>query len=106
MIKSNGRERTVRWRLDLPQQRYIKFHKSVNLFDTIFVNTFVTMTLYQAIEHLINSEDFKNKAKQKNSTGSKYRMFLSRYKNGDLKNGAAVDFLIGHGYKIEVKNPK
>ncbi|GAA4737946.1 hypothetical protein [Flavisolibacter ginsenosidimutans] len=64
------------------------------------------MTLQEAIEHLINSEGFKNMAKQKNSTGSKYRMFINRHKSGELKNGAAVDFLIEHGYKIEVRKPK
>ncbi len=64
------------------------------------------MELKEAIEHLINSEDFKNLAKQKNGIGGKYRMFLTRFKNGELKNGAAFDFLIEHGYKIEIKKPK
>jgi hypothetical protein len=62
--------------------------------------------LREAIEHLINSDTFKNKAKQKNAEGGKYRMFLTRYNKGALKNGAAFDFLIEHGYRIDIKKPK
>ena len=64
------------------------------------------MELKEAIEHLIQSDAFKLKAKQKDAEGSKYRMFLSRYNKGELKNGAAFDFLIEHGYKIDIKKPK
>jgi hypothetical protein len=64
------------------------------------------MELREAIEHLINSEAFKEAAKQKNAVGGKYRMFLTRHKKGELKNGAALDFLVEHGYRIEIKHPK
>lgn len=64
------------------------------------------MELQEAIEHLINSDAFKNAAKIKDAKGGKYRMFLTRYKKGELKNGAAFDFLIKHGYRIEIKKPK
>ena len=64
------------------------------------------MELREAIEHLINSEGFKEKAKQQNAEGGKYRMFINRHNKGELKNGAAFDFLIGHGYKIEIRKPK
>ena len=64
------------------------------------------MELKEAIEHLINSDLFKNFAKQKNGVGGKYRMFLTRYKKGELKNGAAFDFIIEHGYRIDIKKPK
>lgn len=64
------------------------------------------MNLKEAIKHLIDSESFKDKAKQKNAIGGKYRMFITRYKNGELKNGAAIDFLIEHGYSIKVNVPK
>lgn len=64
------------------------------------------MELNEAIEHLINSNEFKQIAKQKNSLGGKYRMFLTRHKNNELKNGAAFDFLIKHCYKIEIQKPK
>ena len=46
------------------------------------------MELKEAIEHLINCEAFKEAAKQKNAIGGKYRMFLTRQKKGELKNGA------------------
>lgn len=64
------------------------------------------MELKEAIQHLINSESFKDKAKQKNAIGGKYRMFITRYNKGELKNGAAIDFLIEHGYTIKVNKPK
>lgn len=64
------------------------------------------MELKEAIEHLISSQEFKDMAKQKNAIGGKYRMFLTRHNKGELKNGAAFDFLTSHGYKIEIKKPK
>ncbi|GAC1486673.1 MAG: hypothetical protein NVS1B13_14290 [Flavisolibacter sp.] len=64
------------------------------------------MELKEAIDHLINSDAFKIMAKQKDSEGSKYRMFLNRYKKGELKNGAAFDFLSEHGYRVDIKKPK
>jgi hypothetical protein len=64
------------------------------------------MELKEAIEHLINSDAFKHLAKQKDAIGGKYRMFLTRYKKGEIKNGAALDFLLEHGYKIDIKKPK
>ena len=64
------------------------------------------MELNEAIEHLINSKEFKDVAKQKNAIGGKYRMFLTRYHKGEIKNGAAFDFLIEHGYQIQIKQPK
>ena len=64
------------------------------------------MELNEAIEHLIASDLFKARAKQKDALGGKYRMFLNRYKKGELKNGAMFDFLIEHGYQVDVKKPK
>lgn len=64
------------------------------------------MELNEAIEHLINSDLFKAKAKQKNAEGGKYRMFLTKHKRRTLKNGAMIDFLIEHGYWLDVKKPK
>jgi hypothetical protein len=64
------------------------------------------MELKEAIEMLINSDTFKAKAKQKNAEGGKYRMFLTRYKKGELKTGSAVDLLLEHGYSIDIKKPK
>jgi hypothetical protein len=64
------------------------------------------MELKEAIQDLVNSEAFKNKAKQKDAEGGKYRMFLTRNNKGELKTGAAIDFLIAHGYRIDIKKPK
>lgn len=63
------------------------------------------MSIAEAIEHLIQSESFKQKAKAKDRIGGKYRMFLTRYKKGEIKSGVAIDFLLNHGYRIEVKKP-
>jgi hypothetical protein len=64
------------------------------------------MELKEAIEHLVNSDTFKNKAKQKIAEGGRYRMFLTRFNKGEIKNGAAIDFLIENGYRLDVKKPK
>lgn len=64
------------------------------------------MELKESIQELISSQSFKNKAKQKNAEGGKYRMFLTRYKKGELKTGAAIDLLLEHGYRLEIKKPK
>lgn len=63
------------------------------------------MTIHQAVMHLIGSESFQQKAKQRNTEGSKYRMFLKRFLDGMLKNGAAVDMLQAHGYDVNVDPP-
>lgn len=64
------------------------------------------MELKEAIEHLINSDTFKNKAKQKNAEGGRYRMFLTRYNKAEIKYGVAIDFLLENGYRIDIKKPK
>ena len=64
------------------------------------------MELKEAIQELIMSEEFKTIARQKDARGAKYRMFIMRFNKGELKNGAAIDFLIEHGYRIEIKRPK
>lgn len=64
------------------------------------------MEVIEAIEHLVNSDEFKAKAKQKNAEGGKYRMFLTKYKRNQLKNGAMFDFLIDNGYRVDIKKPK
>lgn len=61
------------------------------------------MTIQQAVKHLINSDSFKDVSKQKNAVGGKYRMFETRFKRKELKNGAAIDFLLEHGYIVEIK---
>lgn len=61
------------------------------------------MSLSEAFDELISSEDFKNIAKAKDSIGGKYRMYLSRYQAGELKTGAIVDLLIAHGYVVTAR---
>lgn len=64
------------------------------------------MTIQQATKHLIESKEFKEIAKGKNSIGGKYRMFLTRYNKGKIKTGAAIGFLLAHEYKVDIKKPK
>ncbi|MDN3658930.1 hypothetical protein QWZ08_25020 [Ferruginibacter paludis] len=59
------------------------------------------MTLTEAFTELINSDEFKNIAKEKDAAGSKYRVYLSRFKSGQLKIGAIAELLIKHGYTVE-----
>lgn len=61
------------------------------------------MTITEAFTELVNSEDFKEIAKVKDSKGGKYRSYLSTYKKGELKVGAMVALLIDHGYEIKAK---
>ncbi|MEP6595264.1 MAG: hypothetical protein ABJA71_04920 [Ginsengibacter sp.] len=68
------------------------------------------MTLNEAFENLSNTAAFKEIAKEKNSHGSKYRIYLGRFKAGKLKTGAMVELLIANGYTIQAnkasKKPK
>jgi hypothetical protein len=85
-------------------KKFFHFSKIILLFlENILPST---MTIQQAIDQLINSESFKEKAKEQNAEGSKYRMFLARYKKKELKNGAAVDMLLQHGYDVSIKKGK
>jgi hypothetical protein len=61
------------------------------------------MTLHEAFEQLIISDDYKAIAKEKNARGGKYRVYLSRFKAGELKNGAITELLIAHGYEVSAK---
>ena len=59
------------------------------------------MTLDEAFIQLIETTSFKEVAKQKNSLGGKYRIYLTRFRRGQLKSGAMVELLIAHGYEIK-----
>lgn len=63
------------------------------------------MTLEQAIDKLINSEPFKEKAKQREE-GSGLRVFLHRWRKGEIRACTAVDMLQQFGYTIDVEEPK
>lgn len=63
------------------------------------------MGITKALVDMINSDTFKEKAKQKNSEGSRYRMFLSRYRKGELGVGIITDLLIENGYEFDINPP-
>lgn len=58
------------------------------------------MTIEKAFEELTQSEHFKTTAKEKNSLGGKYRIYLSRYNAGKLKAGAITEMLLSNGYVV------
>jgi hypothetical protein len=60
------------------------------------------MEINKALEELINSDSFKEKAKEKNNEGSKLRMFLTRYQRNEVKTSTVVSLLEEFGYQIEV----
>ena len=64
------------------------------------------MTLEQAFAHFAKTEDFDCIAKQRNSLGGKYRMYLSRFNNGNLKAGAIAEILLANGYSIIAKKAR
>lgn len=64
------------------------------------------MTIHEAVAHLVVSGSFKEAAKGKNNKGAKHRMFLKRFNDGQLKNGAAIDMLLEHGYEVRIGKPK
>jgi hypothetical protein len=59
------------------------------------------MTLNEAFTEFINSEVFKEVAKKKDKEGSKCRVYLLRFKKGELKTGAICELLIANGYEIK-----
>ena len=62
------------------------------------------MTISEAFELLMATAVFGDIAKKKNDKdGSYYRMCRTRFRRGDLKNGAMIDLLIKHDYKVSVK---
>lgn len=64
------------------------------------------MTLQEAFEQLTISNEFKEIAKAKNARGGKYRMYLSRWRAGELKNGAITELLLAHGYQVSADKAK
>ena len=60
------------------------------------------MTIEQAVEKLLSSQEFKNAANK----DSNLRVAAMRLKNEGVKYGKAIDLLIQFGYKVEVKEPK
>lgn len=59
------------------------------------------MTITEAFEEFTNSLEFKEVAKKKDASGGKFRLYLSRFRNGKLKTGAMVEALIANGYEVK-----
>ena len=59
------------------------------------------MTLNEAFIHFIGTPEFKEIAKKKDSLGGKYRIYLKRFREGNLKAGAIVELLIANGYEVK-----
>jgi len=59
------------------------------------------MTLNEAFIEFTESTTFKDLAKEKNALGSKYRVYLRRFKRGELKAGAIVELLLVNGYEVK-----
>jgi hypothetical protein len=60
-----------------------------------------SMTLNEALIQFSESDEFKSIAKKNDGIGNKYRMYLSRFRAGQLKTGAIVELLIANGYEIK-----
>jgi hypothetical protein len=60
------------------------------------------MEVNSALEDLLKSNTFKEKAKEKNKDGGRLRMFVTRYQRGQISTGAAVELLENFGYKVEI----
>ncbi len=62
------------------------------------------MTIKEATEKLVTSEEFKAAAKQ--LSNAKLRVYLGRYKKGTLSECGALELLLQFGYTVEVKKVK
>jgi hypothetical protein len=59
------------------------------------------MTLNEAFTHFTETSEFRDAAKKKDSLGGKYRIYLKRFREGNLKAGAIVELLITNGYEVK-----
>jgi len=60
------------------------------------------MTIQEAYNELLHSEDFTSIAKQKTPEGARYRVMKGRFLKGEIDNLAMVRMLIKHGYVVDV----
>lgn len=58
------------------------------------------MTVDQAFKEFLESDEYREVAKQNTAIGGKYRLYLSRYNRGLLKIGAIAEILMANGYEI------
>jgi ABC-type proline/glycine betaine transport system substrate-binding protein len=61
-----------------------------------------TMEVNKALDSLLKSQAFKEKAKEKNKDGGKLRMFVTRYQRGEVSTGTAVTLLEKFGYTVDI----
>lgn len=64
------------------------------------------MEVNEALEELLASQAFREKAKEKNNEGGKLRMFVTRYQRNEISTSAAVALLEKFGYKVEIYSNK
>jgi hypothetical protein len=64
------------------------------------------MTLNEAFLELIRSEAFREKAKNNDALGGKYRLYISRFNKGELRAGAIVEILVANGYEVKANKAK
>lgn len=60
-----------------------------------------SMTLNEAFIQFTESDTFKEIARQDNSQGAKFRIYLARFNADKLRSGAIVELLIKNGYEIK-----
>lgn len=86
------------------KETFLTLKQKVSLLIKIYL--LCTMTLNEAFIQLVESDKFKEIAKQKNIAGGKSRSYLSRFKAGKLKSGAIVELLIANGYEVKADKVK
>jgi len=64
------------------------------------------MRIREAFQELIDSPEYKEASKSRESEGVKRRVYLSRFKKGTLKVGAMVESLLANGYEVNVNKVK
>lgn len=60
------------------------------------------MKVKDALNDLLKSEEFKDKAKSKDKDGGKLRMFVTRYQRGEVSTAGAVQMLQNFGYEVNI----
>ena len=58
-------------------------------------------TVQQAFAEFTESMEFKMIAKNKDALGSKFRVYLNRFRKDELRFGAMAEILQANGYEIK-----
>lgn len=64
------------------------------------------MDIGDAFKHFIDSYEFKDIARIKDSKGGKYRLYKSRFLRADLDIAAMIWVLMDNGYTVDVMPPE